>query len=65
MAFLPALFGGKGKGLLTKPGDKMSARVTKSGRQVVKLDTSEIRRSAVRYPSTGTTVETIVRRIPK
>lgn len=49
-------------GFLTRPGDKFSAEVTKSGKQVVKLVTSEIKRSAVRYPETGTIVETIVRK---
>lgn len=58
---LPDIFRAAG-GFLTKPGDKFSAEVTKSGKQVVKLVTSEIKRSAVRYPETGTVVETIVRK---
>ncbi len=49
-----------GNGILSKPGDKMTAEVTKSGRQVVKLETQEIKRSAVKYPETGTIVETRV-----
>ncbi len=49
-----------GSGHLTSPGDMFSAKVTKSGRQVVKLATKDIKRSAVRYPGTGKIVETIV-----
>lgn len=59
MSLLPALqefF----SGLLSKPGDKFSAEITPTGKQVVKIDTEDIKRSAVRYPSTGTVVETIV-----
>ena len=52
-------------GLLSKPGDKFSAEITSSGRQVTKLNTEEIKRSAVRYPSTGTIVETIVHKKKK
>lgn len=58
MSFLPEIL----KGLLRKPGDKVSAEITPSGLQVVKLITSEVKRSAVRYPGTGTVVETIVHR---
>ncbi len=51
-------------GLLKNPGDSFSAKITKTGKQVVTLDT-DIRRTAVRYPSTGTIVETIVRKTSK
>lgn len=50
-------------GILIRPGDKFSAEITKTGKQVVKIATSEIRYSAVRYPETGTVVETIVHKI--
>lgn len=45
---------------LSKPGDEFSARITPSGRQVVKmsLDGGRIKQSATRYPSTGTVFET-------
>lgn len=58
---LPDIFRTTGR-LLTKPGDKFSAEVTKTGKQVVKIATSEIKRSAVKYPETGIIVETIVRK---
>ena len=63
MSLLPQIFNSKLGKLLSSPGDKFSAEITKSGRQVVKLTTDEIRRSAVRYPNTGTVVETIVHKI--
>lgn len=44
--------------VLKKPGDKLSARVTDSGRKVLKINTEEVTYSAVQYPSTGTIVET-------
>ncbi|MDO4648464.1 MAG: hypothetical protein Q4B26_07415 [Eubacteriales bacterium] len=52
-----------GKGLLNKPGDKLEARITKTGRQVVKLsqDNGLIKRSATKYGN-GTVVETLVRK---
>lgn len=59
MSLLPDLIRSFG-GLLSKPGDKFSAEITPTGKQVVKIDTEETKRSAVRYPSTGTVVETIV-----
>ena len=46
-------------GRLMKPGDKISAEVTKSGNQVIKTLINGVKRSAVKYPS-GTIVETIV-----
>ena len=60
MSLLPQIFNSKLGKLLSSPGDKFSAELTKTGRQVVKLTTDEIRRSAARYPNTGTVVETIV-----
>ena len=56
---LPAILHSLG-GLLSKPGDKFSAEITPTGKQVVKIATDEIKRSAVRYPETGTVVETRV-----
>ena len=61
MSFLPALLRTIGNGLLSEPGDKLSAEITSTGRQVVKVDTSKTKRSIVRY-KTGTVVETIVHR---
>jgi hypothetical protein len=58
-----SIFNSKLGKLLSSPGDKFSAEITKTGRQVVKITTDEIRRSAVRYPNTGTVVETIVHKI--
>ena len=45
--------------ILQKPGDEMSARVTKSGRQVAKVskDNGNSKYSATRYAN-GTVVET-------
>lgn len=45
---------------LSKPGDKFSAEITKTGNRMVKIDTEVTKRSAVKYPYTGTVVETIV-----
>lgn len=64
MSFLPDILRAAG-GILQKPGDKFSAEITPSGKQVVKLFTSEVKRSAVRYPETGTIVETIVHKTRK
>ena len=64
MSFLPALATNL-KSLLSKPGDKFTAEITPSGNEVIKLVTSGIKRSAVRYPKTGTVVETIVHRVSK
>lgn len=64
MSFLPAVLSNL-KSLLSKPGDKFTAEITKSGKEVIKLLTSEEKHSAVRYPETGTIVETIVRRASK
>ncbi len=52
---------------LKKPGDKISAEITHSGRQVMKLHTENntIKHSLTRYPSTGTEVETFVRKKSK
>ena len=35
--------------LLRKPGDHLEARVTKSGRQVIKAENTEIKYSATKY----------------
>lgn len=49
---------------LKKPGDKFSAEITPTGRQVMKLhtDNDTLKHSLTRYPSTGTVVETFVRK---
>lgn len=44
-------------GLLQNPGDKFSARITDTGRQVLKISNSDGKISATRYPN-GTVVET-------
>lgn len=44
-------------GLLKKPGDKIEARVTKSSRKVLKINTEDVKYSATEYPN-GTRVET-------
>ena len=62
MSLLPSIYNST-KGILTKPGDKLFAEIKPSGRQVVKLLTSEVKRTAVRYPGTGTIVETIVHQV--
>ena len=48
--------------LLSKPGDSFSAKVTKSGRQVIKIVSGGKKASATRYPSTGTIVQTLVKK---
>ncbi len=57
---LPDLFRSITESLLKNPGDKFSAEITRTGKQVIKQSVSGIKRSAVRYPGTGTIVETIV-----
>lgn len=47
-------------GILKEPGDKISAEKMPSGLEVLKVNTAEIKETAVRYPSTGTIVETKV-----
>ena len=64
MSFLPALATNL-KSFLSKPGDKFTAEITPNGNEVLKLVTSGVKRSAVRYPKTGTIVETIVHRASK
>ena len=51
-----------GEDLLKKPGDKFTAEITKSGRGVAKLKTSEKKMSMTYYPSTRTRVTTITER---
>ena len=57
---LPGLFS---KGLLSEPGDRLDARVTKTNRQVVKVskDNGLSKYSATKYHN-GTIVETRVRK---
>lgn len=45
---------------LAKPGDEFLARITPSGREVIKvsLESGKYKRSATRYPTTGTVFET-------
>ena len=57
---LPAIFQtNNSKGMLSKPGDMMTARITPSGRKVIKIITNNgnNKYSATQY-STGTVVET-------
>ena len=49
---------------LRNPGDHINATVTSTGRQVIKAANDVVKYSATRYPSTGTIVETIVRKAP-
>ena len=50
-------------GILTKPGDRLEARITKAKRQVVKVekDDGNSKYSATKYPN-GTVVETKVKK---
>ncbi len=48
---------------LRKPGDHLEAFVTKTNRQVIKASNDIVKYSVVKYPSTGTIVETIVRKV--
>ena len=43
--------------ILKKPGDKLEARVTKTERQVIKIQKDDVKLSATRYPN-GRIVET-------
>ncbi|MEY8484103.1 hypothetical protein AALD74_20000 [Lachnospiraceae bacterium 48-21] len=47
------------EGILKRPGDELSARITDTGRQVLKVKTNggKSKYSQTRYPN-GTTVET-------
>lgn len=68
MKNLMAIFGTKNNesgimkkpGLLTQPGDRLEAYVTKSGRNVLKVQkcNGDYKYSATQYPTTGTIVET-------
>ena len=44
-------------GIITDPGDKLEARVTENGRQVINVTKGDAKFSAVRYPN-GRIVET-------
>lgn len=49
--------------MLRKPGDHIDihAEVSKTGRQIIKISgNNNVKSSAIRYPSTGTIVETRV-----
>ncbi len=59
---LPAVFKSFTSNYLVDPGDLFTAKITKSGRQVIKLHKRGTKKSAVRYP-TGTIVETSVYRL--
>ena len=43
--------------IITNPGDRMDARVTETGRQVINIKKGDVKLSAVRY-SSGRIVET-------
>ena len=51
--------------ILKRPGDKLEANMTKSGRKVLKIDTAEVKYSVVQYPTTNTVVETKTTRLKK
>lgn len=61
--YLQTLFSNEGP-LLSQPGDRLEARITKTGRKVIKLSTQggAIKKSAVIYP-TGTVVGNISNKI--
>lgn len=59
MSLLPSVPKVMGE-FLKSPGDSMTAKITKTGNQVVKLATKETEQTIVRYPSTGKTVVTTV-----
>ena len=58
MGFLTKIFNGN-NGILKSPGDSMTAKVTKTNRNVVKINTKEVKTSFTQYPS-GTIVKTEV-----
>lgn len=47
-------------GLLKSPGDSITAKITPSNRQVIRVHTKESKISLTRYPSTNTIVKTEV-----
>ena len=65
MNMFPGLISSVTNHLLSKPGDKLIAEITPTGKEVIKLITRTTKRSAIRYPSTGTIVETIVHKVSK
>ena len=65
MSLLPDALSFMSKLQLSMPGDKFMAMITKTGKQVIKISTRESKHSLVRYPETGTVVETIVHKIVK
>ncbi len=52
---------GSNGGILKKPGDKLTAEITKSGKGVIKIKTNDIHQSATLYPN-GTQVITTVKK---
>jgi len=52
-------------GLLSNPGDSLLAKVSPTGKQIVKISTEQVKRTIVRYPEKGTIVETIVHKVKK
>ena len=52
-------------GFLSEPGDKFTAEITKSGRQVASLKKGNNKTTLTRYPTTETIVETIVHKKKK
>ncbi len=59
MSFGLSIFKGKG-GILNSPGDSLIAKITPTGKQVLKIATKATKQTVVRYPSTGKTVVTTV-----
>ncbi|PWJ10232.1 hypothetical protein [Ruminococcus flavefaciens] len=51
--------------LLSDPGDKFTAEVTKTGKQVASLIKGDKKTTWTRYPTTETVVETIVHKKKK
>ncbi len=45
-------------GLLKEPGDEMSAKITPTGKQVLKIETKDMKKTIVKNP-TGSVVEYI------
>ena len=65
MSSLPGLVSSVTRRLLSKPGDRLIAEITPTGKEVIKLITKETKRTAIRYPSTDTIVEIIVHKVSK
>lgn len=52
----------KGVGLLSKPGDSILAKITDTGRHVIKANISGQKISSVRYPGGTEVITTVVKR---